>query len=136
MITSFTVDRATWLHGEGSNKSYLRRVEDGKMCCLGFMALACGLPEASILGEKVLWRMHEDKYAMIPKALRDQAEPMNRLMALNDVPLTEDIQVLLGGDLPLPDVFNTEADRERWLTGEFQSVGIEVTFTGEYPSPV
>ena len=37
------IDRATWLRGEGHEQSYLLRECDGKMCCLGFFALACGL---------------------------------------------------------------------------------------------
>lgn len=46
----FTVDRKTWLRGEGGNGSCLLRDYDGKMCCLGFRALACGLTDAGISG--------------------------------------------------------------------------------------
>lgn len=40
------IDRNRWLRGEASesypSESYLLRSSDGKMCCLGFLALACG----------------------------------------------------------------------------------------------
>jgi hypothetical protein len=31
-----TVDRKTWLRGEGDRVSRLLRPSDGQMCCLGF----------------------------------------------------------------------------------------------------
>jgi hypothetical protein len=45
-----TIDRKKWLRGEGSATSLLLRRGDGKMCCLGFYGLACGLKETDILG--------------------------------------------------------------------------------------
>jgi hypothetical protein len=39
---TFTVDRKTWLRGEGSDDSKLLRESDGKMCCLGFACLQLG----------------------------------------------------------------------------------------------
>lgn len=38
-----TIERSKWLRGEGTRDSSLYRPEDGKMCCLGFDALAHGL---------------------------------------------------------------------------------------------
>jgi hypothetical protein len=43
------IDRSKWLRGEGQDESYLLRKKDGKMCCLGFYGLACGLTEEDIL---------------------------------------------------------------------------------------
>lgn len=51
---TFTIDRKTWLRGEGLDASRLLRPSDGKMCCLGSFALACGLS---------------------PEDIRDKAEP-------------------------------------------------------------
>lgn len=42
------IDRATWLRGEGYEDSKLYRPSDGKMCCLGFYSLACGLQQNDI----------------------------------------------------------------------------------------
>lgn len=47
-----TIVRSKWLRGEGGLVSYLRRPEDGKMCCLGFDALACGFTPAQITGRE------------------------------------------------------------------------------------
>lgn len=40
---NLVIDRKRWLRGEGSQNSKLLRPIDGKMCCLGFYGLACGL---------------------------------------------------------------------------------------------
>lgn len=42
------IDRSRWLRGEGSDDSFLLRPRDGRMCCLGFCALAMGLNEDDI----------------------------------------------------------------------------------------
>jgi hypothetical protein len=39
------IDRSKWLRAEGADESRLLRPNDGKMCCLGFFGLACGLEE-------------------------------------------------------------------------------------------
>jgi hypothetical protein len=43
------IEESKWYRGKGGVQSRLLRVEDGKMCCLGFDALACGLKEGNIL---------------------------------------------------------------------------------------
>jgi hypothetical protein len=45
-----TVDRGRWLRGVGSETSMLLRESDGRMCCLGFVALALGKTEDQIRG--------------------------------------------------------------------------------------
>lgn len=46
------IDRAKWLRGTAAVRgSYLLRKEDGKMCCLGFLALACGYTKEEIRGK-------------------------------------------------------------------------------------
>lgn len=44
------IDRSKWLRGEGSSKSSLLRTSDGKMCCLGFLGLACGIAPDRLKG--------------------------------------------------------------------------------------
>lgn len=46
-----TIDRTKWLRGAGCEPSRLLRKEDGKMCCLGFYAKACGLTDDDIVGQ-------------------------------------------------------------------------------------
>ena len=39
---SFQVSRSKWLRGEGYENTFLLREKDGKMCCLGFLAMSLG----------------------------------------------------------------------------------------------
>ena len=98
--------RLTWLRGEGSDKSTLLRSSDGKMCCLGFLALQLGAEESYIKGRdcpgqacKVNW----------PKSLSlytgAQSPLCVELMKIND----------------------GSAD-EQELTEKFAEANIEVTF--------
>lgn len=44
----FTVIREKWYRGQGAEESALLR-GDGKMCCVGFLAKACGVEDFSTL---------------------------------------------------------------------------------------
>lgn len=47
------IDRKTWLRGEGSLHSYLRRPADDKMCCLGFCAVEVEkIDPVALLGQR------------------------------------------------------------------------------------
>ena len=48
-----TIDRKTWLRGEGCSASFLLR-QDGKKCCLGFYALKKGFNLKYIKDKKSL----------------------------------------------------------------------------------
>lgn len=45
--TEFTVSRATWLRGNASDSMLLDG--RGRMCCMGFYARSCGLPDIDLL---------------------------------------------------------------------------------------
>ena len=47
-ITELVIDRSKWKRGSPSAHDTYLLDEDGKMCCLGFYALACGADEESI----------------------------------------------------------------------------------------
>lgn len=47
-MQKLVIDRQRWLRGETANKSYLLRLEDCKMCCLGFYCLMLGFTEEEI----------------------------------------------------------------------------------------
>jgi hypothetical protein len=51
-MRKLTIDRSTWLRGEGSTKAYLRRKEDSKQCCLGFYCATLGLPTEKLVDVK------------------------------------------------------------------------------------
>ncbi len=115
MITTFTVDRATWLRGEGCDASSLLRTGDGKMCCLGFLALACGVPSDAIENVASPSAMITEFREQLPAPIQDPSAdaPVMRLMSVND------------------DEETTDVIRERLLTKVFSEIGIQVAFTGE-----
>ncbi len=114
MITEFEVDRATWLHGEGATRSLLIR-EDGKKCCLGFMCLAAGVPVASMWCRSAPTDLVLSKdRALLPELFVSHSYKVAVLMELNDsITLQDNV-------------------REFELIKGFKSLGIKVTFTGEY----
>ncbi len=65
----FQVDRRTWLRGEGSLRSSLLRI-DGKQCCLGFRAEACGVSKSALLGVQVPSQLS----GTVPDALLELAD--------------------------------------------------------------
>jgi len=112
----FTVERNKWLRGQGAAQSDLLN-SAGKMCCLGFYSLACGLRYENILhvtspasiddslltGElSKLVELSSDGYVNTPDCLR--------LMIIND------------------DVELTDNQREARLKILFTKLNIEVEF--------
>ena len=47
-VRKFTIVRSLWFRGEGDDDSKLRRIKDGKQCCLGFYLEACGVKLESL----------------------------------------------------------------------------------------
>lgn len=45
----FTISRKKWLRGKGGINSFLFNQFNGKMCCIGFYAMHCGLTVKDIL---------------------------------------------------------------------------------------
>lgn len=48
-VKKLVIDRSRWLRGERHQPSKLLRAKDGKMCCLGFFGVACGVPQELLL---------------------------------------------------------------------------------------
>jgi hypothetical protein len=118
-VTSFTIDRKTWLQGEGSDESYLFRSRDGKQCCLGFYMEACAVPREKITSVMTPMGFHLELRTQVPGWLFDEAhnnisDVCNILMRVND----------LENENP--------SDKEKRIALLFKQAGIEVTFTGEY----
>lgn len=111
-----TIDRKTWLRGEGATKSALLRTEDGKKCCLGFYANSCGLDDESILGEKTLQSLN-DKEAK-PKLPEVDNCVIALLMSTNDS---------IGYDINYGKELNAR-ERESRIKELFFRIGVEVEF--------
>jgi hypothetical protein len=111
-----TIDRKRWLRGD-RDSALLR--PDGKMCCLGFLGLACGLTTADIYDiaspASVLNREKFPEFLFKPDAQSEAIYMFNsgiakQLMNINDL-------------LEL-----TDSEREAQLRDIFDLHGIEVEF--------
>lgn len=123
-VKKFVIERDRWLRGDEEN-SRLLRPSDGKMCCLGFYGLACGLSEERILdvGEPCeLSRAFPDwlvenvpndwnaRYPDEPELLTHNTGAASSLMSDNDSTEIDD------------------SERERRITETFAFHGVEVEF--------
>lgn len=110
------IDRTKWLRGEDSEDSYLLRISDNKMCCLGFYSLAKGCSIEDIRGCQEppdvpksleifpeLCKGQNEYYSTPSKLARD-------MMNVND------------------NTEMTDAVRESKLAEHFKSIGVEVEF--------
>jgi hypothetical protein len=82
------VDRQTWLRGEGSEESWLRRKADGKQCCLGFAGHELGCSIETLAQMKTLSEIPWPKRTHELQQLLDRPgtfAALGRAMALNDV---------------------------------------------------
>jgi hypothetical protein len=105
-VTEFTIDRAKW-------GKHMLLDENGKMCCLGFLSLACGVPS-----DELLFTTHpEHKWPVNNEFKRDEfghSTELGRILAgIND-----------GNNYSL-------SDKEDRITNIFADNGIKVTFIGE-----
>jgi hypothetical protein len=126
-VKKLTIDRETWLRGEGSSNSFLRRAGDGKQCCLGFYCLARGLSAEEItdsttpdiVGINDIWL--QKKYA------GGQRRVQEVLMSTNDMPLGSSPD---GGPTRVQyTTLYSEAEREAVIASIFRAEGgVEVVF--------
>ena len=102
----FTVNRQTWLRGLGLGSGTLLD-SDGKKCCLGFLASACGYDDNEIQGGSFLsYLKNQDKLPELVVNRNFEAE----ISDLNDVLLSSDIL------------------REEAITKMFAGIGIVIKF--------
>lgn len=110
-VSSFVINRAVWLRGEGGEKSVLFRPEDKKMCCLGIYLSECGVDT------------HRMRDVGEPGLLSDEMVPSWTRTAAKGTPVCELIQV--NDDEQISD-----AVREQAITEKFARQGVTVTFEG------
>jgi hypothetical protein len=114
------IDRQKWLRGEGETKSSLLRGEDGKMCCLGFLGIECGIESERLqdvgapediprdANESLLEIWKEASFLFVDNIYRSMASV--QLMETND------------------DTSISDQERERRLSDIFSKHGVEVEF--------
>lgn len=147
------IDRTRWQRGNPAGSSSLLNHKTGKMCCLGFYALAEGLtkyqikdmssPRAAVLigteytakdltitPEKV--PMHKllavtNYYADKEVAMMDNTKHCDSMMMVNDVPLGRMTKIMKDNE-PVQIKLGSESEREAILTEMFADIDVEVTF--------
>ena len=112
-----SITRSNWLRGEGPISSFLLREEDSKMCCLGFLAKACGAQDGDIVNSK------------IPSYAKKVSWPKG-IVTVTDSELgySTDLTIEL---MEVNDLHNknlSDSIRETKLKEMFASIGIEVEF--------
>lgn len=103
------IDRERWIRGYSTMPLLLRK-DDGKMCCLGFLAKACGADDLQIQG--ITSPQHTKFIEWPTEILIDGSNSLltQFLMAIND------------------DVSLLENDRESKIVDLMTKIGVTVTF--------
>lgn len=115
------IDRARWIRG--TMDSFLLR-HDGKMCCLGFLSRAVGLPEAEIRHRLTPVSLTDEQCKTYPEWLRPHLDPLMPNVRRNSIVAHD----LMG----VNDQLNVhDSAREAKLVARFAELGIELEFTGE-----
>lgn len=84
-MLKLVIKRSKWLRGEGGDCSYLLRKSDKKMCCLGFLALACGYTRKNISGYAEPTCLVDNKFPLGLIDEKGRSTPKcNSLMDIND----------------------------------------------------
>jgi hypothetical protein len=115
----FTIDRKTWLQGEGSEASRLLRPEDNKRCCLGFYLESCGVSVRKLLDKKapsdVNCSLKRGAWLLTGWNDREASHDASELMTINDC------------------MGMYKRSREKRVRELFAGNGILVKFKGKYP---
>lgn len=113
----FTIDRTKWIRGEGYNESYLLRLSDSKMCCLGFFSLACGLTPEEIYGKRGI--------SLVMKEFREKYPEWVFPVRNNQFVVSIDAGAL---EATNDSKYTSEGEREEFIRAAFSKHGIEVEF--------
>ncbi len=114
-VDEFVIPRDEWLRGEGPDKSFLHRVEDGKECCVGIYLKACGVPIRALTGIADAVYLCDDD---------------------DEIDFPDDLSWMLDGS-DIGDLYSnndcvdseyTESRREEDIASLFADNGIKVTF--------
>lgn len=112
----FTIDRAWWLRGTGHG--ILLQPFTGKMCCLGFYSLACGVKPDDIAGLGTPQELSHE--STIRGILEEDEGSVRDTKTCDDLVTANDITGLDDGR------------REATITELFAKIGVQVNFTGAH----
>jgi len=135
------IDRKTWLRGEGHKKSFLVRESDGKQCCLGFLAQACGFSKEELTKKRSVLSLFivpvaENTYSVcnsVDPIKRERIKPTVLEKLVCDCDSKSSFNNAIGSDLMdvNDDPKLSDYERETKLTELFATVGVEVEFRGQ-----
>jgi len=105
------IERSKWLRGGAGVVSMLLSPKSGRMCCLGFYALACGYGREDIANVVSPMRLKNPlMFSSTIATERGNSDQCNKLMNVNDEEMLE------------------EPQREQQLTTLFKEINVNVMF--------
>lgn len=117
-VKSFTIDRKKWIRGQGPGNpnNVLLRKRDDKKCCLGFYAIACGIPTKDIRG------------IIDPGAVKNNNPNIVWQSKLLDVAQLSDNSAICVELIHINDCVQPDDIKEKELEKEFNKMGVKVRF--------
>ncbi len=112
-MAKFVVDRRTWYRGFGRDESMLLR-EDGKRCCIGFVAKQCGVADAYIENIGAISVLNPEDRAKFPIWMKTTSKMQNG--TLQEAYIIND------------DKYMDDVEREQRLKALFAKYGDEIVF--------
>lgn len=131
-VKVLTIDRKLWANatvhkrfvsvGRVDEAASLLLGKDGRMCCLGFYALACGASEDEILNVANPVGLDRQVRRKL-KGMTKSKLPENTLLAA---------QLIQANDARC---YSTLDEREKKIRELFKTIGVKVRFVGNSPRP-
>jgi hypothetical protein len=121
-VKSFTVKRSDWGRGNTGLNSVLYNTDNGKLCCLGFYALSCGLRKQDIKDASSPSYLVNNTYKLWETKLVRDTTINPRYLNSVDVFACENLMRTNDSELL------SDKQRETQLTKQFAKLGIKVKF--------
>lgn len=150
MLKEFTIDRSVWLLPETSLEDSSLLADDGKMCCLGQYAKACGIKDRYIKNvstfEDLAYSKRSKFYSILKEFLADNhlSSPIynennvisRTIVSINDTAVGRRFTRYSSNPynyaiVETSDIISTQKQKESLLKKEFKKLGIKVKFVGK-----
>jgi hypothetical protein len=114
-MRQLTIRQRKWLHyRKGGPAGELLELETGRMCCLGFLGIACGALPDELAGRALPASIHPDPSFKWPKGMTRRW--VARAVHVNDSPVVNRKHIAL-------------AERKQLLKTHFAKIGFRLKFT-------
>lgn len=129
------IKRSEWIRGQGSADSYLYRQKDDKKCCLGFVALKCGIVAGRLLQQsapahilRIEWDLPQQFTFLLADDRSTDSLVANELMVINDTPIGDVANVNQYNPYRADFQITSEEHREDKIAEILAGHGFEVSF--------